>query len=370
MLDDVADYPARLEIEYPTYQRRGVRLIGWWLAGIPQYLIAGIFVGSCGAIGWNASTRSWGSATWVGLIGVLVLCAVIVLLFRGEYPRGIFDFVLGLNRWVLRVTAYAAVMTPEYPPFRVDPGEDEPSGTLTAPPSGTGSADAQVARPQARWGPGRIAAVVIAGIGTLVSIATIAAGGTAIVLDQTQRDAAGYLMTSASPYSTNTYALVSASYRGGSSNDWVVARDFLGTVRVRVSSSRPVFVGIGREAAVNAYLANVAHAQGNSFNARNSDFRVHPGTAPATPPGAQRFWSASTSGAGQRTLTWTPRNGNWRIVLMNSDGSRAVNATVSIGARVPHLLPIGLAVLGGGCLLLLISGGGMYLAVRRRERRP
>ena len=165
-LDDVANYPARLEIEYPPHQRAGWRLIGWWLAGLPQYLIAGIFIGGGGAIGWTASMQSWGGATWIGLIGLLVLCAVLVLLFRGEYPRGIFDFVLGLNRWVLRVVAYAAVMTPEYPPFRVDPGENEPSGMLTA-PAPHGEIAAPTTRSRARWGPGRVAAVVIAGIGTL-----------------------------------------------------------------------------------------------------------------------------------------------------------------------------------------------------------
>ena len=51
---------------------------------------------------------------------------------------------------------------------------------------------------------------------------------------------------------------------------------------------------------------------------------------------------------------------------MNADGTRAVNANVSIGARLPHLLTIAIAVLGGGILLLLLSGGGLYVAVRRR----
>jgi hypothetical protein len=121
-LGDVPDYPARLAIDYPERHRRGLSLIGWWLLGIPQYAIAGILGGGT-AIGWGWGSWSFASGS---LIGIVVLVAAVLLLVRGAYPAGLFELVMGLNRWVWRVCAYGALLTPEYPPFRLDPGAHEP----------------------------------------------------------------------------------------------------------------------------------------------------------------------------------------------------------------------------------------------------
>jgi hypothetical protein len=120
-LDPVPDYPATLEVAYPERLSRGLVLVKWWLLALPQYLIVGVFAG-----GWLFGGYWWGGPghfRWFGggLIGLLVLFAAVVLLFTRRYPRDIFELVLGMNRWVFRVIAYAALMRDEYPPFRLGP---------------------------------------------------------------------------------------------------------------------------------------------------------------------------------------------------------------------------------------------------------
>jgi len=119
-LKDVPDYPARLDVDYPDSLSRGLVLVKWWLLAVPHYLVVAVLIGS----GWIWS--------WAGLVGLLVLFAGVVLLFTGRYPKPLYDFVLGMNRWVFRVAAYAALMTDAYPPFRLDMGGNEPP-TGTAP---------------------------------------------------------------------------------------------------------------------------------------------------------------------------------------------------------------------------------------------
>jgi hypothetical protein len=125
-LADVPDYPARLEVAYPQELSRGLVLVKWWLLALPHYLIVAVFAGGAWA-GVNAANHDGTWSSGGGLIGLLVLIAGVVLLFTGRYPRSIFDFIMGMNRWVFRVAAYATLMTDAYPPFRLDMGGREPA---------------------------------------------------------------------------------------------------------------------------------------------------------------------------------------------------------------------------------------------------
>jgi len=134
-LADVPDYPARLEVPYPTRLSRGLVLVKWWLLALPHYVVLALFVG--GGI-WFGARQSSGNPWWEtgwgagGLVGLLVLIAAVVLLFTGRYPRALYDFVLGMDRWVLRVAAHAGLMTDAYPPFRLDMGGPDPGSVLAA----------------------------------------------------------------------------------------------------------------------------------------------------------------------------------------------------------------------------------------------
>ncbi len=100
-------YPADLDVRYPDRLSPGLALVKWWLLAIPHYIVLGIFQGGAGFYQF-------------GLGFILTVFAAVTLLFTGRYPKDLFRLIVGLNRWTFRVFAYVALMTDEYPPFRLE----------------------------------------------------------------------------------------------------------------------------------------------------------------------------------------------------------------------------------------------------------
>ena len=228
-------------------------------------------------------------------------------------------------------------------------------------------------RPQAAarpsgWTGGRITALVIGVLLALVSLTLLGSGGTALWADTTQRDAAGYLTTSAHEFATAGSALASERIDLGSAGTgWLYTPTLLGTVRIRVTPAHPspaLFVGIGPTADVDRYLAGVSHTLISDL--WSNGIRAIDGGTPRSAPGTQTFWAASATGRGPQTLRWDPADGSWTVVVMNASGRPGIHIRTDLGARYPSLLPIAVGLLAAGAVFgagaaLLIAG-----AIRRR----
>jgi Domain of unknown function (DUF4389) len=367
------DYPASLSVEYPERLSRGLALVKCWLLAIPHYLVVGLFIGGGFVVGQAAGHGRIGMLS--GLVGILVLIAVVKLLFTGSYPRSVFDFVMGMDRWVLRVAAYAALMTDVYPPFRLDQGPDEPGAAVAseaAPEAGTGG----------RSSTSGIVMTVFGSLGLLASVGLLAGGGVLTWADQTQRDSGGYLMSPSTRLSSEAYALTAGYQRTSDALEmkaladihgpsWLFAKDRLGTLRIDVRRSgdpRRLFVGITRAASGQRYLRSADYTTLTGFSGRTPSYVAHPGLPPAS-PGAQGIWAAKATGAREVTVSWPVQKGAWSIVVMNADGSRGVSVDARLGSRLDFIGPLGIGLMVAG-IVSAVGAGLLTTFGVRRLRRP
>jgi hypothetical protein len=371
-LADRPDYPARLEVDYPEQLSRGLALVKWWLLALPHYLVVAIFVGGGTWVYQDTDV----AGPFSGLVGLLVLIAGVLLLVTGAYPRPIFDFVLGMNRWVLRVVGYAALMTDQYPPFRLDQGSAEPA-VLTLPPSHPAPAEVATPGPRApeppppgggtAWTAGRITALTVGAMFCLLGLVLAAVGTGLLIADRTARDETGMMTTDTTRLSTSTAALVETDVElPVEGPKWFYGPEQLGTLTVSVTSSaeRPVFVGLAPRDDVIRWLSGTAYDEVDVLGG-NGHVVNATGKGAASEPADAGFWVAQSTGIGKQQLSWDALEGDWAVVAMNADGSPGLTVRASAGATVPHLDEVGAAVLATGVLLLATGGIAIAVAAAR-----
>jgi hypothetical protein len=218
--------------------------------------------------------------------------------------------------------------------------------------------------PPRRWGAGRVVALVIGIVLLLPAVGLLLGGGVLLWADRSHRSG-GYLVSDSASFSSGGFALTSDRIDLSTGTKWVPVSAALGTARLQVTGTDPgraLFVGIASTADASAYLSGVRRTVVNDIGTGSAAETVEPGGAPSGPPGDQTFWVARASGPGTQSLTWSPENGNWTLVVMNGDGSAGVSVQARIGATAPGLpglawtlIGVGLAVAGIGILLIVLA---------------
>ena len=219
-------------------------------------------------------------------------------------------------------------------------------------------------QPMPHRSPHRAGHVVMVVLGALLVGFGLAVTGAVAPLEAAlfQQRNGGFVTSPNERYQVDTYAITSQRLDvvldGG-----LPAADRAGavaTVMLRAASSNPgqsVFIGIGPQADVASYLADVDHSELAQlrFNPFQATYQDHRGSQQPALPSAQDFWAVSAQGPGVQEIQSDLRNGNWAVVVMNADGSRPVAVDLQAGVRSRFLAPVTWGTLVVGLALLAVG---------------
>ena len=206
----------------------------------------------------------------------------------------------------------------------------------------------------------RIIALVVGCVMLIPALGMFIGGAALTIAYATQRDDDGYFDVTIESLRSSTVAITGEDVRftaDPGSPDWVIDAIDL-DVRLSATSldpDRAIFIGIARQADLDAYLDGVAHDRVLRLDDGGPAYRRANGTDDVAPPRDETFWVASSTGTGQQELIWEATSGRWAAVLMNADGSADVAATLTVGARSDLVLPVAIALTGFGLVFLIAS---------------
>jgi hypothetical protein len=204
---------------------------------------------------------------------------------------------------------------------------------------------------------GIVASVALA----LIGLAAGAAGGLLFGLFGSD----GTVASGSHPISTSRTALVSSVADISDVSD---LSDVVGEPRVRFTArGADPFVGIGPAEQVDRYLASVSIDEVTDFEIEPFELqrRARDGSRRPGPPASQGFWVAEGTGPERATVSWKVRDGDYRLVVMNADGSPSVSVAGDVRLTLPHVERIAWGLVIGGGVLMLFAGGVAYRSLRR-----
>jgi hypothetical protein len=208
----------------------------------------------------------------------------------------------------------------------------------------------------------------------LVGLGLLLGGGGVLVAERVLADAEDFVSLRSASINQDAYAVVAPARVEGAPWFW---RRHAVTLRLvvagRGAEGKPVFVGLAERVDVERYLNGVSYAEVRRLGVEAADrprlqYETSTGTTIPPAPATQTFWLENAAGSRSQRLDWRIEPGDYCVVLMNADGSRGVNAAVSLGIKAPVVLRIAATVLGVGAVLFLLGLVAILLSARGAGR--
>lgn len=201
----------------------------------------------------------------------------------------------------------------------------------------------------------------------------MAIGGGYIWWDRANVDSEGFVTSDTVEMESDAYAVIGGPIEIDEDVEGALRWMDIGGIKVEGTNNDPhkgSFIGIGDEADVEAYLADVEYDEITEMEPfpkfDDVEYERHPGNSVPADPTSQTFWAASAHGDGTQTLEWEMETGDYWVVLMNEDGTAGINVDVEMAVEVPRmLLSTGIAMVI--CGIVAVIGGTVVVVLVRRE---
>ncbi len=220
---------------------------------------------------------------------------------------------------------------------------------------------------------GKIFLLVVSALVVLIGVGLFLGGGSILWANVFMKDADGFYTTRKVEVERDSYAITSEPAEV--EVDSLRVLNWLESIEVRITAEnnhdKGVFVGIAPEDDLQSYLNGVEHDQvvdldlNHPIGIPKISYEEFSGNNSPEEPTGEEFWAASASGSGEQVLRWKLEEGTYATALMNADGSRGVDVTASIGAKVPVLNGLALWLTIAGLVVILLAFVSTYLIVTR-----
>lgn len=237
-------------------------------------------------------------------------------------------------------------------------------------------------KPRESLGVIHIGIILIAVIMLITSFGLIMGGASLRTVQSLFVDDEGFIISDPAEIDVSGYAIVLENMEFDIDPvawRWFQRRGGLLTFKLTTESNNPskeIFIGIAREQDVQSYIQNVEYQrivdtdfdiENYDFKLSDSDFVLHSGEAPSTPPTVHSYWVEHGADSEYQEIIWEPQAGNYYAVIMNADGSEGIKADIQVGVKVPFFGSLGNILISAGAFVGLIGVVMIYLTLKRSQ---